>query len=150
MPVGPTEETWTGGGTSEASIFVRTVGRSGACRGWVEWIGRSDGWLRSWPSGCTAEKLGKRLHGRGRRKAARRRLFMVSVLSSFGHSERFDYVRKVWQDNRAPKKCNSQSEEPAPKGYILRTDFEHPRHFKLIMVKLHKLPCWVKSASYLQ
>lgn len=44
IPAGPTEVTWTGGGTSEASMFVRAVGRSGACRGRVVWIGRSVCW----------------------------------------------------------------------------------------------------------
>lgn len=49
IPAGPTESTWTGGGTSEASMFVRAVGRSGTCRGRVVWIERSVPWR--WCSG---------------------------------------------------------------------------------------------------
>ena len=37
------------------------------------------------------------------------------------------------RDNRAPKKkSNSRPEGLTPKGYILQTDFEHPRHFELV------------------
>lgn len=76
MPAGPTEVTWTGGGTSEASMLVRTVGRSGAWSGRVVWMARS----RSWCGGRTADSLNGRgvLHGRGRR-AARRAVVDIRV-----------------------------------------------------------------------
>ena len=34
-------------------------------------------------------------------------------------------------DNHAPEKVNSRPEGPTLKGYILKTDFEHPKHFEL-------------------